>query len=71
MTKSMIPQNYEEWRHCIVVDCGLELTPSFIEERIASLQNSKENHTQQFIRLYGQEHHQKVLGWFMQARKVS
>lgn len=70
MNKSIIPQNYEEWRHCIVVECGLELTPSFIEERISSLQNNSEHYTQQFVRLYGQQHHQKVLSWFMQAREI-
>ncbi len=70
MAKPMIPQSYEEWRHCIVVECGLELTPSFIEERISSLQNNNEYHTQQFVRLYGQLHHQKVLNWFMQAREM-
>ena len=69
MEESIIPQNYEEWRHCIVVKCGLELTPSFIEERISALQDNKEHYTQQFIRLYGQQYHQKVLGWFMQARE--
>jgi hypothetical protein len=70
MQKSIIPQNYEEWRHCIVVECGLELTPSFIEKRISALKNNKEYYTQQFIHLYGQQHHQKVLGWFMQAREM-
>ncbi len=71
MEKSFIPQNFEEWRHCIVVECGLKLTPSFIEERIASLQNSNEHYTKQFIRLYGEQHLQKVLGWFIQARDMS
>lgn len=70
MTTPNIPQNYEEWRHCIVVGCGIELTPGFIKARIASLQNKHDSHTQQFIRLYGQQHHQKVLEWFMQAQSV-
>ena len=69
MAKSTIPQSYEEWRQCIVVECGLELTPGFIDQRIASLQNNSEYYTQQFIRLYGRQHHQRVLGWFMQARE--
>lgn len=69
MTSSIIPQHYEEWRHCIIVECGLELTPTFIEKRIVSLQDESEHSTKQFIRLYGIEHHQAVLGWFMQAQK--
>jgi len=70
MKTSIIPQNYEEWRHCIIVECGLELSPSFIEQRIAALQNNGEHYTQQFVRKYGAQHHQRVLGWFMQALKV-
>jgi hypothetical protein len=68
MTSSVIPQHYEAWRHCIIVECGLKLTPSFIEKRIASLQDEDEHHTKQFIRLYGTAYHQKVLRWFMQAQ---
>ena len=70
METTTIPQNFEEWRHCIVVECGLELTPSFIEHRISTLQNNREYYTQQFIRKYGQQHQQQVLGWFMQARNA-
>ncbi|MGH1438722.1 MAG: hypothetical protein ACRBBR_01315 [Cellvibrionaceae bacterium] len=70
MASSVIPQNYEEWRHCIIVECGLKLTPSFIEKRIASLQNNDEHYTKQFIRLYGSQYHQAVLGWFIQARNA-
>lgn len=69
MEKSFIPQNYDEWRHCITVECDLELTSSFIEDRIASLQNTSVHYTQQFLRLYGQEHYQRVLSWFIQARE--
>jgi hypothetical protein len=68
MATSIIPQNYQEWRHCIIVECGLELTPSFIEARITSLQNESEHYTKQFIRLYGREYLQTVIGWFIQAR---
>lgn len=70
METSIIPQNYEEWHHCIVVECRLKLTPDFIEQRITALQNSGEYYTQQFIKLYGPQHHQRVLGWFMQAREM-
>ncbi len=68
MTTSVIPQNYEQWCHCIIVECGLELTPNFIEKRIASMQNESELYTKQFIRLYGRQYHQTVLGWLMQAQ---
>ncbi len=70
MENSIIPQSYEAWRHCIIVECGLELTPGFIEERISALQNNSDYYTQQFVRLYGQQQLKKVLGWFMQAQQA-
>ncbi len=70
MKNSIIPTSFEEWRHCIIVECGLELTPSFIEERIISLQNLKLHHSQQFLKRYGQAHHQRVIGWFKKAQEL-
>jgi len=69
MVTSIIPQNYQEWRHCIIVECGLELTSHFIDARISALQNESEYYTQQFLRLYGPEYRQTVLNWFVQARE--
>ncbi len=71
MKKFIVPQNYDEWWHCIVVKCELELTPDFISERISLLQNERDHYTQQFIKLYGQQYLQKVLGWFIQAKKAA
>ena len=68
MEKSIIPQNYDEWHHCIVVDCGLQLTETYIAERISSLQNPEDYYTQQFVKLYGQQHLENVLSWFVQAQ---
>ena len=69
MENAIMPDNYEAWRHCITVECGLVLTPDFIEERISALQNKKDYSTKKFVQLYGQQHLQNVLGWFMQAQK--
>lgn len=68
MENAIIPQTFDEWKHCITVDCGLELTPDFISGRIAALQNPKDYSTQKFIQLYGEQHLQNVLGWFAQAQ---
>ena len=67
MTTSVIPQNYEEWRHCIIVECGLELTQDYIDQRITALNDPKDHYTQQFLRKYGAEYHQQVLNWFAMA----
>jgi len=68
MQKSIIPENYQEWHHCITVECGLELTPSFITKCIKTLEDSKAHYTQQFVSKYGLQHHQRVLAWFKQAQ---
>ncbi|MEO0443886.1 MAG: hypothetical protein AAFZ92_09130 [Pseudomonadota bacterium] len=67
---SAIPSSYEEWRHCITVECGLKLTSNFIETRIATLQNQDDYHTKQFINLYGRDYHAIVVGWFLQAQQT-
>jgi len=66
MKTSIIPQNYEERRHCIAVERGLELSANFIEQRISALQDNSQHCSK-----YGSQHHQRVLGWFMRARKTS
>lgn len=69
MTDSIIPKTYEEWRHCITVHCGLELTPEYINERIAALSDEKDFSTKQFTRKYGREYLDQTLSWFKQARQ--
>jgi len=71
MKNSIIPENYEEWRHCIIVDCGLELSPNYISQRISSLKDENDYYTQQFVKLYGRDYLQKVLSWFMKAQELS
>ncbi|CAD7717536.1 hypothetical protein LMG31886_25290 [Xanthomonas hydrangeae] len=62
-----LPDSYTAWRHCIEVDCAQRLTALFIAERLTSLRNSNDHHTQQFLRRWGQAHHQQVIGWFERA----
>ncbi|WP_444935763.1 hypothetical protein ACJJIW_16535 [Microbulbifer sp. JMSA004] len=69
MTRSIVPENYNAWLHCITIECGIELTPEFADQRIRALQDNSNYHTRNFILLYGTEHHQKVLSWFKQVRK--
>lgn len=69
MKGSIIPGNYNEWHHCITVECGLELTPDYISERISSLNDDRDYYTQQFVKLYGQKYLKQVLGWFQQAQQ--
>ena len=50
---SLVPQTYEEWKHCITVKCGIALTPHYARERIAALADKKDFHTQKFIECWG------------------
>lgn len=68
MKDFFIPATYEEWKHCIIEDCGLKLTPDYISERISALNNEQDEHTRQFVKLYGTQHLKQVISWFMQAQ---
>jgi len=69
MKTPAILQNYEQWKHCITIDCGIQLTEEYISKRISLLQNNNDYYTQQFVKLYGQQYLNKVLNWFIQAQK--
>ncbi|RXJ72706.1 hypothetical protein CS022_13790 [Veronia nyctiphanis] len=68
MSTALIPNSYEEWRHCITVICGEELTPSYIEERIKALNSPKDYMTKKFVDLYGEQQRLKTLEWFAKAK---
>ncbi len=63
----MILQNYEAWRHCIEVKCGIPLTPAYVEVRIQELQDANNKHTKEFVSLYGEAYTKKILDWFSLA----
>ncbi|KQM79508.1 hypothetical protein [Xylophilus sp. Leaf220] len=64
----MIPADFAQWRHCIVAECGIPLTPAFVAARLAVWQDIRAEETVRFRRLYGDTHWQRVVGWFEQAR---
>lgn len=63
----MQPKNYEEWKHCITVNCGIALTTSYLQKRLDELQDEAYENTKQFARLYGQEYQQQIIAWFSRA----
>ncbi|MEM8572197.1 MAG: hypothetical protein AAGG56_15010 [Pseudomonadota bacterium] len=63
----IVPQTYEEWKHCITVLCNIPLTPSYVQERITALQDKSDHRTQRFIETWGEPHHERTLVWFEQA----
>lgn len=65
----VIPTTYQEWEHCITVECGIPLTAEYVAQRIEALQNMRDHHTQRFIERWGQEHHTRTLAWFREAEE--
>lgn len=63
----MIPASYPEWKKCIVLECGIQLSESYILRRIAELKDSSHPRTIQFTNLYGIQHTLNVIQWFEQA----
>lgn len=62
-----IPNSYEEWRHCIEVDCRQPLTADFIAKRLGALRDQKDGHTRQFVECYGEERLAITISWFERA----
>ncbi len=63
------PQNYDEWHHCITVECGIALTSEFVAERLSIWRNAETEETKRFIKLYGEEYLHAVVGWFEVAER--
>jgi hypothetical protein len=64
----MIPQTYEEWRHCITAICNQPLTKEYIEQRIKALNMPSDHMTAKFVQLYGEQQRVRTLEWFERAR---
>lgn len=64
---SMIPTDHTMWRHCIEVECGISLSRNFVSERLHALSNPNDSGTQQFIKVWGAAHRDRVLAWFARA----
>lgn len=62
----MIPQTFEEWKHCIVHDCDIELTKSFATKRLSVYENHNHPETRKFVELYGKQHLDNVIQWYKQ-----
>lgn len=66
---SFVPNNYEEWKHCITVECDIPLTSGYVDERLKALLDKNDFHTQKFIERWGDKHHARAVEWFERAKK--
>ena len=69
MKNPLFPESYEEWQHFITVDCKLELTSAFIEERLSVWRNDGCEETRRFRKLYGDDYWRSITQWYEQAQK--
>ncbi len=63
----MIPQSYDEWRHCITQECRIALSAEYITARLLVWHDDTCEETRRFRRLYGDAHWLAVRGWFERA----
>ena len=62
----MISYTFEEWRNCIVNDCGIKLTKEFAQKRLRVYQNAAHPETRKFVELYGKQHLDNIIHWYKQ-----
>ena len=69
MSQVHLPRSFSEWRHCIEKLCQTPLTEDFVERRIAELGSLSTKLDQRFVELYGVEHKDQVLQWYLKVRE--
>lgn len=67
----MIPGTFSEWKHCIEVECRLDLTKDYVTRRLAILRQADAEETLRFRKLYGDTHWRNVVSWFEQAQQTA
>ena len=65
----LVLNTYEDWKHCITVDCGIPLTREYVQQRLAALHDPKDYSRERFVAVWGEEHLTRVIGWFQQAER--
>ncbi|MEM8784906.1 MAG: hypothetical protein AAGF19_03540 [Pseudomonadota bacterium] len=59
---------YDDWKHCITVECGIPLTAEYIESRLKALKDESDLQTKKFASEWGPAHLTRVIGWFEKAK---
>lgn len=60
-------ESYEHWRAMMTETAGIALNRDYCEERIAVLEDDEDASTRVFLKTYGSEHRDQIVGWFRQA----
>jgi hypothetical protein len=67
MSTERITLSYEEWRHCITVDCRIQLTRDFLETRLKALSSTTNEGTRRFVSAWGEGHRVRILSYMQRA----
>lgn len=59
--------DYEQWRHCITVDCRIKLTRDFLVDRLEALSRTTGEDTRRFVSAWGETHRVRILGHMQRA----
>lgn len=60
---------YDDWRQALTVQCGIELTATYAQERVLALQNVQDRTTKEFTAHYGEAYLRQVIAWFERAAR--
>lgn len=67
MIYDTFPGTYEQWHHCITVECDIPLTSEYVSKRLRILRDENAEETTRFRQLYGDTYWRAVIGWFERA----
>ena len=63
------PQNFNEWKYCITVECGITFSASFIAQRLLVWRDESHEETRRFRQRFGDNYRHSVIGSFTQAEE--
>ena len=68
MDDEIFPRHFEAWKKCITEKCKIELTQSYVNERIAVLSDPLSQERKRFEETFGAHWTSTILKYFKQAK---
>ena len=69
MMTSSFPENFEERKYCITVECGIALSVSVITQRLSVWKNENHEETRRFRQRFGDNYWRSVIAWCSHAER--
>lgn len=67
--QSIVPTDYQSWKHCITEICRITITSEYLHERIRAMNDQNDSYTARYIELYCEQQRQLTLAWFARAQQ--